>query len=72
LNKQNDIEQPERELIFAPYVDDVVLCEIIRDLRAQNRAVVQQLPNQIGGAIELNCTAVLVKNSEGVWIVESL
>jgi ATP phosphoribosyltransferase regulatory subunit len=72
LNKQNDIEQPERELIFAPYVDDVVLCEIIRDLRAQNRAVVQQLPNQIGGAKELNCTAVLVKNSEGVWVVESL
>ncbi len=72
LNKQNDIEQPQRELIFAPFVDDVNLCETIRDCRAQNRAVVQQLPNQIGGAKELNCTAVLVKNSEGVWVVESL
>ena len=71
LNKQNGIEQPERELIFAPYVEDVNLCEMIRDCRAQNRAVVQQLPNQIGGAIELNCTAVLVKNSDGVWVVES-
>ncbi|MEI6744787.1 MAG: ATP phosphoribosyltransferase regulatory subunit [Methylococcaceae bacterium] len=72
LNKQNGIEQPERELIFAPYVDDVSLCEMIRDCRAQNRAVVQQLPNQIGGAKELNCTAFLVKNSEGVWVVESI
>jgi ATP phosphoribosyltransferase regulatory subunit len=71
LNKQNGIEQPERELIFAPYVEDVALCETIRALRAQNRAVVQQLPNQIGGAEELNCTAVLVKNSDGVWVVES-
>ncbi len=72
LNKQNGIEQPERELIFAPYVEDVALCETIRDCRAQNRAVVQQLPNQIGGAKELNCTAFLVKNSDGVWVVESL
>jgi len=72
LNKQNGIEQSERELIFAPFVEDVNLCEIIRDLRAQNRAVVQQLPNQIGGAERMCCTAVLVKNSEGVWVVESL
>ena len=72
LNKQNGIEQPERELIFAPYVDDVNLCETIRDCRAQNRAVVQQLPNQIGGAEALNCTAVLVKNLDGVWVVESI
>ena len=72
LNKQNGIEQPQRELIFAPYIDDVSLCETIRDLRAQNSAVVQQLPNQIGGAEELNCTAVLVKNLEGFWVVESL
>jgi ATP phosphoribosyltransferase regulatory subunit len=72
LNKQNGIEQPERELIFAPFVEDVSLCETIRDLRAQNRAVVQQLPNQIGSAEKLNCTAILVKNSESVWVVESL
>jgi ATP phosphoribosyltransferase regulatory subunit len=72
LNKQNGIEQSESELIFAPFVDDVSLCETIRDLRAQGRAVVQQLPNQIGGATELNCTAVLVKNSEGTWAVESI
>lgn len=72
LNKQNEIEQPERELIFAPYVEDKTLCETIRDLRAQNRAVVKQLPNQIGDAKELGCTAVLVKNSEGIWVVETI
>ncbi len=72
LNKQNGIEQPERELIFAPYVEDITLCETIRDLRAQGHAVVQQLPNQIGGAVELGCTAVLVKNSECVWIIEAI
>lgn len=72
LNKQNEIEQPERELIFAPYVEDKTLCETIRDLRAQNRAVVQQLPNQIGGAKELGCSAVLVRSLEDVWVVESI
>ena len=70
LNKQNDIEQPQQDKIFAPYVEDVALCETIRDLRAQNRVVIQQLPNQIGGAKELNCTTVLVKNLDGVWVVE--
>ena len=70
LNKQNEIEQPTREFIFAPYLDDVNLHETIRDLRAKGRCVVQQLPNQIGGAKELGCTAVLVKHSLGVWAVE--
>jgi ATP phosphoribosyltransferase regulatory subunit len=70
LNKQNEIEQPSRELIFAPYFDDVHLHEMIRDLRAKGRNVVQQLPNQVGGAKELGCTAVLVKNSQGDWTVD--
>jgi ATP phosphoribosyltransferase regulatory subunit len=70
LNKQNEIEQPSRELIFAPYFDDVHLHEMIRDLRAKGRSVVQQLPNQVGGAKELGCTAVLVKNSQGDWTVD--
>ena len=70
LNKQNEIEQPSRELIFAPYFDDVHLHEMIRDLRAKGRNVVQQLPNQVGGAKELGCKAVLVKNSQGDWTVD--
>lgn len=72
LNKQNKIEQPTREFIFAPYLDDVNLHETMRDLRAQGRSVVQQLPNQIGGAKALGCTAILVKNSHGNWVIESL
>ncbi|MEN9896519.1 MAG: hypothetical protein RLZZ66_168 [Pseudomonadota bacterium] len=72
LNKQNKIEQPTREFIFAPYLDDVNLHETMRDLRAQGRSVVQQLPNQIGGAKALGCTAMLVKNSHGNWVIESL
>jgi hypothetical protein len=43
---------------------------MIRDLRAKGRSVVQQLPNQVGGAKELGCTAVLVKNSQGDWTVD--
>ncbi|MEY2667222.1 MAG: hypothetical protein RLZZ384_1393, partial [Pseudomonadota bacterium] len=41
-------------------------------LRAKGRSVVQQLPNQIGGAKELGCTAVLVKNSQNTWIIQSI
>jgi hypothetical protein len=33
---------------------------------------VQQLPNQVGGAKELGCTAVLVKNSQGDWAIDLL
>ncbi len=72
LNKQNAIEQPERELIFAPFIEDIALCETIRDLRAQGRAVVQQLPGQFGGAKELNCTAVLTQDTQKNWVVTPL
>lgn len=72
INKQNGIEQPERELIFAPYVEDIALYETIRDLRAQGRAVVQQLPEQFGGAKALNCTAVLTQDAHKNWVVTPL
>ena len=72
LNKQNEIEQPLRELIFAPYIYDVNLHETIRDLRTKGHSVVQHLPNQIGGAKELGCTAILTKNSQDDWVIESL
>jgi len=64
--------QPEkRELIFAPYLDDAALHEKIRDLRAQQQAVVQQLPGQAGGAEELGCTAVLEQDHQN-WVVRPL
>jgi ATP phosphoribosyltransferase regulatory subunit len=60
-----------RELIFAPGVVDSTLDEIIRDLRAQQRAVIQQLPGQVGGAKELGCTAILQQDNQD-WVVRPL
>jgi ATP phosphoribosyltransferase regulatory subunit len=60
-----------RGLIFAPCLDDAALNEKIRDLRAQQRAVVQELPGQTGTALDLGCTAVLVKDKQD-WVIKSL
>jgi len=60
-----------RELIFAPYSDDIVLNEKIRDLRAQQQAVVQQLPGQTGSAKELGCTSILEQDNHN-WVVRPL
>ena len=70
LSKQScQVEQ--RELIFAPYSDDAVLNEKIRDLRAQQQAVVQQLPGQTGSAKELGCTSILEQDNQN-WVVRPL
>jgi len=61
----------QRELIFAPYNEDSVLIEKIRDLRAQQRAVVQQLPGQIGSASDLACTSILENDNQN-WVVRPL
>ena len=51
LNKQlYQIEK--RELIYAPCLDEAALNLKIRDLRAQQRAVIQALPGQQGTAID--------------------
>jgi len=70
LSKQS-FSCPPRELIFAPYHDDAELATVIRDLRAQQRAVIQQLPGQTGGAAEYGCTAVLVQEQQH-WVVKPL
>jgi ATP phosphoribosyltransferase regulatory subunit len=70
LSKQScQVEQ--RELIFAPYSDDVALNQKVRDLRAQQKAVVQQLPGQIGGPKELGCTSLLEQDNQN-WVVRPL
>ena len=70
LSKQSfQIEQ--RELIFAPYLDDAALNEKIRDLRAQQQAVIQQLPGQTGSAKELGCTSILEQDNQN-WVVRPL
>ncbi len=70
LSKQS-FQTPARELIFAPYLDDAGLTETIRDLRARQRAVIQQLPGQTGGPPEYACTAILVQEQQR-WVVKAL
>ena len=70
LSKQVSQTQ-QRELIFAPYSTDSALTEKVRDLRAQQQNVVQQLPGQTGGAKELGCTSILVQDNQN-WVVRPL
>jgi ATP phosphoribosyltransferase regulatory subunit len=70
LSKQSCQVKP-RELIFAPYSNDAALNQIIRDLRARQQAVVQQLPGQTGGAKELGCTSILEQDNHN-WVVRPL
>ncbi len=61
----------QAELIFAPYNEDSALTEKIRDLRAQQRAVVQQLPGQTGSAADLACNSILEYDNQN-WVVRPL
>ena len=61
----------QAELIFAPYNEDNALTEKIRDLRAQQRAVVQQLPGQTGSAADLACNSILEYDNQN-WVVRPL
>ncbi|MEQ1529859.1 MAG: ATP phosphoribosyltransferase regulatory subunit, partial [Methylococcales bacterium] len=70
LGKNNN-GLPKNELIFAPYTDDLALQEKIRELRAQGKAVIQQLPEQNGAAKEMACTAQLVNDNQN-WVVKTL
>lgn len=70
LNK-DVMPAPQPELIFAPALDDPALAETVRDLRAQGRAVLQELPGQEGGYRELGCSAILEKN-DNAWIVKAI
>ncbi|SJM91330.1 ATP phosphoribosyltransferase regulatory subunit [Crenothrix polyspora] len=60
---------PRRDMIFAPYLSDTALSEKIRELRAQHKTVVQQLPGQVGSAQQLGCTAILEQVNEQ-WVVK--
>ena len=61
----------QSELIFAPYSEDVQLNEKIRELRANQQAVVQQLPGQTGSTKELGCTSILEQDNQ-IWVVRPL
>lgn len=57
--------------ILAPALDDSDLAIVIRDLRAEGRRVIQQLPGQSGDARQLGCQAILDKQGNQ-WVVKSL
>lgn len=70
LSKQT-FPMTKRELIFAPYGHDTALNDTIRDLRAQQKAVIQQLPGQLNNPETLGCTAILQQDRQ-YWVVKPL
>jgi ATP phosphoribosyltransferase regulatory subunit len=57
-------------LIFAPSQDEPELHEKIRELRAEGKKVIQQLPGQSGGAEQMGCTQLLEKHNQ-TWVVKT-
>lgn len=70
LSKKNGNKTP-RPLIFAPCVDDADLRDKIRALRVEHHVVVQQLPEQIGTAQDMGCTAILEFINQQ-WVIRPL
>ena len=60
-----------KQLVYAPFVDDGLLVEKVRDLRAQGVAVIQQLPGHPDEIKELACTDMLEKENQ-TWVVKPL
>ncbi|WKJ91826.1 ATP phosphoribosyltransferase regulatory subunit [Methylomonas montana] len=60
-----------RQIVYAPFAEDADLLETIRDLRAQGVTVIQHLPEQQGGAVQLGCNAILEKHNQR-WVVKPL
>jgi ATP phosphoribosyltransferase regulatory subunit len=52
---------PEEPSIFAPAIDDPDLHDTVRNLRGAGRAVIQELPGQVGGPREMGCAYQLRK-----------
>lgn len=57
--------------IYAPNSDEPGLHEKIRDLRAQGKVVIQELPEQNGDAEKLGCSSILAKDNQN-WVVKAL
>lgn len=66
------LEPSVTERIFAPYSVDADLQQMIRDLRAQNKIVIQQLPGQTGNAKDLGCQSILIQNEDQHWVIQPL
>ena len=70
LSKQLN-PQATTEKIFAPNGDDQQLDEMIRDLRAQGRIVIQQLSDQIGSAEDMGCASYISLEDQS-WIIKTV
>ena len=64
-------EKEEKEVVYAPLIDDPSLFEAVRDIRASGVTVIQQLSDKLNEMEELSCTAILEKEDQN-WIVKSL
>lgn len=67
FENDNDL-QPS---IFAPALDDAILAQTVRDLRAAGNRVIVELSGQQGSAEQMGCTAVL-ENQDHQWVVRPL
>jgi ATP phosphoribosyltransferase regulatory subunit len=63
--------QTSIQTVLAPFAEEAELLMLIRDLRAQGIAVIQDLPGQQGTAAQLGCNAILEKQNQH-WVVKPL
>jgi ATP phosphoribosyltransferase regulatory subunit len=61
-----DANSPEVRGIFAPCMEDAALTQVIDELRESGERVIQALPGQTGGALEMGCDRELVLKN-GSW-----
>ncbi len=65
---QKQFARPEK--IFAPVADDAALKEVIADLRAQGKIVIEQLPGQPSDGSLMGCNTSL-SLVDGQWLVSN-
>ena len=70
LSKENQ-QKIKQEKILAPNEDDIELFEMVRDLRASGRTVIQQLPEQSGNEQDMGCTSRIEKHDQD-WVIKTL
>ena len=70
LSKENQ-QKIKQEKIFAPNEENIELFEMVRDLRAMGRTVIQQLPEQSGNEQDMGCTSRIEKHGQD-WVITPL
>ena len=70
LSKENQ-QKIKQEKILGPNEDDIELFEMVRDLRASGRTVIQQLPEQSGNEQDMGCTSRIEKHDQD-WVIKTL